>query len=163
MGVICSTQGQKWIFILTSIRQGNTLISRPTWRIIFEQSLDKAVVKIRNSEQLLRKVSWPLWWNFKFHKKRTFLSRFSNCQVLYQVVCLFVCLFSVQTGSGAHPASNQWIPGALSPGVKRPGREADHSPSSSAEMKNAWRYTSTPQYVFMAERTKNKRWYIYVI
>jgi hypothetical protein len=34
--------------------------------------------------------------------------------------------------------------GALSLGVKRPGREADHSPPSSAEAKNAWTYTSTP-------------------
>jgi len=33
-------------------------------------------------------------------------------------------------------------PGALSLGVKRPGREADHSPPSSAEVKNAWSYTS---------------------
>jgi hypothetical protein len=29
----------------------------------------------------------------------------------------------------------QWVPGALSLGVKRPGREADHSPPSSAEVK----------------------------
>jgi hypothetical protein len=29
----------------------------------------------------------------------------------------------------------QWVPGALSLGVKRPGREADHSPPSSAEIK----------------------------
>jgi len=28
--------------------------------------------------------------------------------------------------------------------VKRPGREADHSPLSSAEVENAWRNTSTP-------------------
>jgi hypothetical protein len=40
----------------------------------------------------------------------------------------------------------QWVPAALSVGVKRPGREADHSPPSSAEFKNAWNYTSTPQY-----------------
>jgi hypothetical protein len=39
----------------------------------------------------------------------------------------------------------QWVPGALSLGVKRPGREADHSPPSSAEVKNAWNYTFTPQ------------------
>jgi hypothetical protein len=39
--------------------------------------------------------------------------------------------------------------GALSLGVKQPGREADHSPPSSAEVKNAGSYTSTPQYVFM--------------
>jgi hypothetical protein len=44
----------------------------------------------------------------------------------------------------------QWVPGTLSPRVKRPGREADHSPPSSAEVMNAWRYTSTPKYVFMA-------------
>jgi hypothetical protein len=41
------------------------------------------------------------------------------------------------------------VPGTLSLGVKRPGPEADHSPPSSAEVKNAWSYTSTPQYVFM--------------
>jgi hypothetical protein len=39
--------------------------------------------------------------------------------------------------------------GALSLGVKRPGREADHSRPSSAEVKNTWSYTSTPRYVFM--------------
>jgi hypothetical protein len=32
----------------------------------------------------------------------------------------------------------------------RPGREADHSPPSSAEIKKAWTYTSTPLYVFLA-------------
>jgi hypothetical protein len=44
----------------------------------------------------------------------------------------------------------QWVPGALSLGTKRPGCEADHSPPSSAEVKNAWSYTSIPQYTFMA-------------
>jgi hypothetical protein len=39
----------------------------------------------------------------------------------------------------------QWVPGALSLGVKRPEREADHSPPSSVEAKNAWSYTSIPQ------------------
>jgi hypothetical protein len=34
--------------------------------------------------------------------------------------------------------------------VKRPGHEAYNSPPSSAEVKNAWSYTSTPQYDFMA-------------
>jgi hypothetical protein len=36
------------------------------------------------------------------------------------------------------------------PGVKRQGREADHSPPTSAEMKKMWIYTSTPLHVFMA-------------
>jgi hypothetical protein len=43
----------------------------------------------------------------------------------------------------------QWVPGALSPGVKRPRREADHSPPTSAEVKKMWIYTSTPSYAFM--------------
>jgi hypothetical protein len=38
----------------------------------------------------------------------------------------------------------QWVPGALSLGVKRQGREADHLLPSSAENKNAWNYTYTP-------------------
>jgi hypothetical protein len=38
----------------------------------------------------------------------------------------------------------QWVPGALSLRVKRQGREADHSPASRAEAKNAWSYTCTP-------------------
>jgi hypothetical protein len=44
----------------------------------------------------------------------------------------------------------QRVPGALSPGVKRPGREVDHSPPTSAELKKMWIYTTTPPYVFMA-------------
>jgi len=37
----------------------------------------------------------------------------------------------------------QWVPGALSLQVNLPGREADHSPPFSAEVKNEWSYTST--------------------
>jgi hypothetical protein len=35
---------------------------------------------------------------------------------------------------GSAQPPNQWIPGALSLGVKLPGREADHSPPSSDEV-----------------------------
>jgi hypothetical protein len=42
----------------------------------------------------------------------------------------------VQTGSGAHPAScTVGTGGSLSGGKARPGRDADHSPPSSAEVK----------------------------
>jgi hypothetical protein len=41
----------------------------------------------------------------------------------------------VQNGSGAHPASYPMGTRALSLGVKRPECEADHSPPSSAEVK----------------------------
>jgi len=54
----------------------------------------------------------------------------------------------LQNGSGAHPASIQCVPGALSLGVKRPGREADHSCPSSAEVKEFVelyvRFSNTP-------------------
>jgi hypothetical protein len=42
--------------------------------------------------------------------------------------------------------------GALSPGVKHPGHEADHSPPASAEVKKMLICTSTPPYAFMAYR-----------
>jgi hypothetical protein len=45
-------------------------------------------------------------------------------------------LHSVQTGSATHSASNVMGTGALSPGVTRPVREADHSAPSSVEVKN---------------------------
>jgi hypothetical protein len=38
----------------------------------------------------------------------------------------------------------RWITAALSTEVKRPGREADHSPPFSAEVKNAWSYLHSP-------------------
>jgi hypothetical protein len=54
--------------------------------------------------------------------------------------------------------------GGSFPGVKRKGREADHSPPASAEVKKMWIYKSTPLYVFtfteiltyshLAERTR---------
>jgi hypothetical protein len=37
----------------------------------------------------------------------------------------------------------QWVPGSFSSGVKRPGREADHSPLSTSEVKKAWSCTKT--------------------
>jgi hypothetical protein len=46
-------------------------------------------------------------------------------------------LLSVQTGSGAHPASYPMGTGDLSLGVNRPRREDDRSPPSSSEVKNA--------------------------
>jgi hypothetical protein len=50
----------------------------------------------------------------------------------------------VQTGSGVNPASCVMGSGDLTPGIKRLGRAADHSPTSSVEIKNAWSYASTP-------------------
>jgi hypothetical protein len=51
-------------------------------------------------------------------------------------------IFLITTASTQPP--NQWIPWAFSLRVKRPGREADHSPPSSARVKIGWSYTSHP-------------------
>jgi hypothetical protein len=59
---------------------------------------------------------------------------------------------------GSQRPDRLWVPpsllsngygAALSWGVKRPGREADHSPPTSAEFKKTWIYIYTPPYVFM--------------
>jgi hypothetical protein len=56
----------------------------------------------------------------------------------------FSFLNVVQTGSVTHPASYPKGTGDLSPAVQWPGREADQSSPTSAEVKKMWIYTSTP-------------------
>jgi hypothetical protein len=51
---------------------------------------------------------------------------------------------SVQTESGAFQPPEERVPGADSPGVKQPVREADHSPASSAEAKNVGAMPPSP-------------------
>jgi hypothetical protein len=50
----------------------------------------------------------------------------------------------VRNDSEVHPDSYAMGTRAPSLRVKRSGREADHSPSFSVEIKNAWSYNSTP-------------------
>jgi hypothetical protein len=45
---------------------------------------------------------------------------------------------------GPTQPSIQWVPGSFASGVRRTGREFDHSPPSGAEVKNEWSYTSAP-------------------
>jgi hypothetical protein len=62
----------------------------------------------------------------------------------------FSLLHRFQNSSESHPVFCPLGTRASFPGERRLGREADHSPPSRAEVKNAWCYTSTPQYIFMA-------------
>jgi hypothetical protein len=48
----------------------------------------------------------------------------------------FYFLHCLHTGSGAYPTSYPNNAGPVFSGVKRPGREADHSAASSSEVKN---------------------------
>jgi hypothetical protein len=59
----------------------------------------------------------------------------------------FSLFYSVQTDAGAHLPPIQWVPGVLSPVVNRQGREANHSPPSSAEVKNGG---AIPPFLHMA-------------
>jgi hypothetical protein len=49
-----------------------------------------------------------------------------------------IFLFAISSGPALRPTwhPTQWVPGPLSSGVERPGREARHSPPSSAKVKN---------------------------
>jgi hypothetical protein len=47
--------------------------------------------------------------------------------------------------------STQWVPGNLSPRVKRPGRESDHSPPSSAKVKNSEPILHSPMCYYRLE------------
>jgi hypothetical protein len=48
---------------------------------------------------------------------------------------IFLFITTSRTALGPTQSAIQWVPGALSLGVKRQRREADHSPPSSAEVK----------------------------
>jgi hypothetical protein len=56
----------------------------------------------------------------------------------------------VHTACEATQLPIQSVLGTIFPEVEQPGSEADHSPTSSVEVKNACSYTSTPLNVFMA-------------
>jgi hypothetical protein len=66
-------------------------------------------------------IDWPLPYLLGFDSRRG----------------LGIVLFTTASRTALEPTqpSIQCVPGALSLGIKRPGREADHSPPSSAEVK----------------------------
>jgi hypothetical protein len=55
----------------------------------------------------------------------------------------FLVATTAQSDTGAHPSSNSVISRAPAPGIRRSKRVADNSPPSSAEVMNAWSFTST--------------------
>jgi hypothetical protein len=60
----------------------------------------------------------------------------------------FTFFKSVQIKFGAQRTSCSVGTGTIFHGVKEKGHEGDYSPPSSAEVKNVWRYISTPPLVF---------------
>jgi hypothetical protein len=72
---------------------------------------------------------------------------------------LGIFLFTTMSRMALGPTQSpiQCVLGALSVGVKRPGREADHSPPSSAKVKECVELYLHPQYAFMAWCSVNKK------
>jgi hypothetical protein len=69
---------------------------------------------------------WPQDWSLSPSRGKIFLLSTSSRPVL-----------------GPMQPPMPWILGALSPRVQQPGREAAHSPTTSAKVKNTWIYTIT--------------------
>jgi hypothetical protein len=63
---------------------------------------------------------------------------------------IFLFTTASTTALGPTQPPITWVPRALFLGVKRPGREADHSPHLVPRSNSDWSYNSTPQYAFMA-------------
>jgi len=61
-----------------------------------------------------------------------------------QVLGIFLFTATSRPARWSTQTPIQWVPGAPSLCIKRPGREANHSPPSNAEVKNAWSFTSAP-------------------
>jgi hypothetical protein len=75
-------------------------------------------------------------------------NKFRKCFLLFSSKAPVIpsrLLLQQQQQQHITPFLIQWVPG-----VKRPGREVDHSPPTSAEVKKMWIYTATPTYAFMA-------------
>jgi hypothetical protein len=62
----------------------------------------------------------------------------------FKALGIFLITTAFRPALGPNQPTIQWVPGALSLGIKLPGREADPSPTSSTKVKNASSYTSTP-------------------
>jgi hypothetical protein len=91
--------------------------------------------------------------SFHYFLPPSFLSCF-----LYLLLSINLCPGKVKNvlfSTSSRPALRstqppiQWVPGDVSSGIKRPGREADHSPPASAEVKKMWINTSTLPYAYM--------------
>jgi hypothetical protein len=63
---------------------------------------------------------------------------------------VLLLVIASRTALGPNQLPIQWVPGANSPGIKRPRREAQHSPPSSVELGMTRIIPPLPQHVFTA-------------
>jgi hypothetical protein len=112
------------------------------WRISSREQQDGCTLKLRQIIWWIRGSSVSMVTRLRAGRPGL-ISRYREEVFLFATV-----VFNI--GSGANPVSYPVGTRTPSPGVKWPGRKADHSRPSSADVKNAWSYTSTLPYVIMA-------------
>jgi hypothetical protein len=102
--------------------------------------------RIGTSEGLFRTFGFHKWWRIEYLSERLLDSSFgieTGCELDGRVwfpagARDFSLLHSDHNASGAHPVSYPVGTRRFFPGVKRLEHETDHSPPSSAEIKNGW-------------------------
>jgi hypothetical protein len=97
-------------------------------------------IKTYSGQQILKQLTIYSFWNSR-GSSGSIVSDYGLDDRAIEVRSPTMADFSssscVQTGSGAHPASyTMGTRGSFPGGKAQPGREADHSPPSSAEVKN---------------------------
>jgi hypothetical protein len=116
-----------------AINQNEKQRARLSWHSNSKKTILHTLSFLHNDSQLMTETC-------SSHVTTYRLIKFVGWYILF----IYCWELVVQTGSGAQKPPIQWVPG-----VKRPGREADHSLPASAEVKKMWNYTSIPLYVFM--------------
>jgi hypothetical protein len=112
-------------------------------------------------------IHWCQFWHLSLVKPLNMYCHISVEVPCFTYTCIFLCIVfvwlhcllgnsysflrhHVQTGSRAHSASCPMVLGYLLPVVNQPNREADHSPPSTVEVKNARIFIPAPSYVFLS-------------
>jgi hypothetical protein len=119
----------------------SSLIWLPEWYLVKStnrEAPDYVIISNHNS----RSFSSSIFFNTFFHSGWA-------TRVWFPAGQDFSLLHNVHTGSWTHPASYPVWTAFLSSCVKRPGRAANHSAPSNAEV-NAYSYTCTPLHVCMS-------------
>jgi hypothetical protein len=131
-----------------------TKLTRLTHKITIQLHLvaeSSTICSSRSRRPVRKLLDTPLYFVFVFPLKRSGIAKRYSAGIRAGWLAV-----PVQAGAGnfpsprsdrlwCHAASIQWVTGAICLGVKRSGREIDHSLPSSAEVENSWNYTSTSQ------------------
>jgi hypothetical protein len=110
---------------------------------IFTSNIKKKVFGSRNTRQASKQLNKPRTQATRSRDISVGIARWATGWMIGVLGFVFrggglgISLFTTASITALGPTQPpvQWIPGALSLGVKRPGREAYHPPPSSAEVK----------------------------